>query len=759
MLLATETSCEHCGLPTAYGVRFCCAGCESVHALLAERGLTHFYELRDQYSFEKPKAVAVGQSVSNLDEELGAEARFYLEGIHCLGCLWLLEKLPELDARILSTQLDIAHQILTVKIRAGEIAWTEVLQLIGRLGYTATPIGNTNGEAARRQSLRLDLLRIGVAAFSAGNIMLLSVSIYGGTDQFWGMRFGWLSLVLAIPALTFSAWPIYKSALYPLRERRISVDLAIGLALLAGVAMSVWSLVNGSASQIYFDSLTMLVFLLQSSRYLLSRFRESLAQEKTFLSFLRTERYQRVAPVSGEAKAEDLMPGDELALAGGQTLPVDSTLLQAPAHFDFSLLTGEAEPVKLLAGDRVEAGARLKGDRALLRVEYPAAESRLAVIMDRIRAYQLSRSPSLDFANRMGRYFVVVVLALASAMLALRPDAEGLRRALALVIVTCPCVLAFAVPLALTRAMQLAARRGILFTSADKLEALSAVDKIFFDKTGTLTTGQFAVQSWEQLAGAEAEAKNAVAALESRSSHPVAKAIFRYTGGSSNIAHGFASLPGRGASGWVGGRYWQVLRAAEAVPGQNTVEVFAGEELQARVTLGDAIRPEAPRVLRRLHLLGISPSILSGDHAANAEAVARTLGISSWNASLLPEAKAEIVAKIPNAAMVGDGANDAIAFQGASVGIAVQGAVDLSLKNADVVLTRPGLESLVEAIELARSSLRLVRLNFAITLAYNTIAGALAIAGLMQPLWAAILMPLSALSVFLLTQWQTWRIA
>lgn len=750
-LSAAQGACQHCGDPSPPGDSFCCRGCESVFTLLQSRGLGHFYELRKQYSFARPK---LSERPLEQDIAAGARSRFYIEGIHCLGCLWLLEKLPEIDSRVRSAKLDLAHNILTIEIDPG-ISWNEVAALISQLGYSARAFADEDLSEAKREDQHRQLIRLGIAGFSAGNVMLLAVALYAGAADEWAPIFRWLSAALAAPALTYSAWPLYRSAILPLRHRKVSVDLAITLAIVAGIALSLRALLLGS-DEIYFDSLSMLVFLLLSSRYLLARYRESLSRESPFLSFFGRERYARLKPIPGILPAKDLKVGDVILLKRGQTLPADSRIL-TEAHFDLSLMTGESMPVKALERELIESGARLLSDSASCELHLVAADSRLSRILQQIKAFQLSRTPSLDLAERMGSYFVLVVLSIASLVLFTFPNEEGMRRALALVIVTCPCVLAFAVPLALSRSLQRAARAGILFRNTDKIESLAAVETVFLDKTGTLTNGLYELKRWDTILGSEKEARAVALALESRSNHPIARAIARHTAGSEPLqVTETEEIPGAGIRGRIGRDLWEIRKAKqEPAAGENEVRLYRNSELQARITLGDQLRLESEGVVKELQKMGLRIVLVSGDSEPNVAATANHLGITEWHSRMLPEQKAAILEGSSNSAMVGDGANDAIAFQAAEIGIAVQGAMDLSLKNCDLALTRSGLHSLVPAIRLARSTVNLIRLNFAVTLSYNLVAGALAIGGFMSPLLAAILMPSSALSVFAFTQWRS----
>lgn len=750
MQTVEQILCLHCGAPAAGLRSFCCAGCETVYDLLQSRGLGHFYELQKSFPLSKPQA-ANRTFIAEIQLD-SLQAKFYLKGIHCLGCLWLLEKLPEIDSRIQTASLDFVHQILEIQIRDHAITWKEVAELIQSLGYEAK-ILEGDSDTVIHADQREQLVRIGLAGFCAGNIMLLSVSIYAGASGIWAKNFSWLSAALAMPVLLYSAWPIFRSAIYPLREKRISVDLAIALALIAGVVISFYSMLQGQ-TETYFDSLTMLVFLLLSSRYFLSRLRESIGKESAFLSFFHKETYARLSPSPAILGAQEIAKNDIFRLKQGQILPVDSRA-SSTCHFDLSMLTGESQPVKFLAGDRVDSGSKLISSEGKFQALADPQSSRLANILSQIKNYQLHRSKTLDFADQLGRYFVLVVLALSCGVIAAFPNAEGFRRALALIIVTCPCVLAFAVPLAFTRALQFAGRRGILFRHPEKLEAIAEAKTIFFDKTGTLTSGEFEVLEWQNFEGDESLNKQITASLEKNAEHPVGKSILRKFSAESFLEiEEWQEIPGQGVQGYFLGSQWK-LSASQKQSSGNLVVLLRDDIAQAEILLGDKMRADSLTALQNLRAQGMSLVLLSGDISKKVQETARALGFDKWYAEVSPEEKAKIVAATPLSIMIGDGANDGIAFQSASVGIAVQGSVDLSLKNCDISFTQPGLESLTFTIDLARRSRKLIRHNFLFTLSYNILAGALAILGFMSPLIAAVLMPLSALSVFLFTQWRS----
>ena len=748
-------ACLHCGNAVSGDSSFCCSGCECVYRLLHEKGLASFYQLKGEFGFAPSKPVIL--EPAPLEQIAGEKAELYLEGIHCLGCLWILEKLPNLDPGVMESRLDISTNILTLRIDEHKTNWRDILELLRNLGYRPRPIEKETKAEALAQNQKKQLYRIGIAAFCLGNVMLFSLPIYTGADPELSKQFSRLAFAVSLPSLIYSAWPIYRSAFFPLMKGFVSVDLPIALALASGILLSAWNLIHRSAES-YVDSLSMLVFLLLSSRYLLQRSREKFQKSSVFLSFLENRTFQRLFPEPQLASAKELQVGDRFVLKTGEMLPVDS-IVRSPGHsiFNLAMLTGESEPIKIQEGNLVHSGSILAGGNAELEVKHRSGNSRLAEILSQMEAYGMHRSRAMALADKIGQYFVWVVLAISLMLLAIYPNEEGFRRALTLAIVSCPCVLAFAIPLSFHRFIQFAANRGILVRDLDALESIANCKNIFLDKTGTLTDGDFSVQNFLSLASNEEAAKVATVSLEQKSTHPVAKALVRYLKEFSPLeVQDFRECLSQGVEGIVGGDHWSLTKVTESAE-LNTVGVFHEGSLVGIFSLKDSLRSDAKSSVHKLKLMGISPTLLTGDKNSIAAPVANILKIP-FHADLSPEQKAEIVKEKENTLMVGDGANDAVAFKAASASVAMQGALDLSLKNADVYLTKPGLGQVIDLISLSRQAMQTVKTNFSFTLTYNVIAATLAISGKMNPLFAAIIMPVSALTVVAYTNLRSERI-
>ncbi|MCM2279722.1 MAG: cadmium-translocating P-type ATPase [Oligoflexia bacterium] len=776
-----QVACAHCGSRVARErVRaardsFCCEGCEAVSGILRSRGLTGYYSLRERGgSLRRPApAPQLDRSYAYLDDpafrklyasdagEGALQMAFFAEGVHCAACVWLLEKLPEFVPGVRSVSLDLGSSTAVVRVPPSG-SFAEAAREFHRLGYRPHPVRGTEQEELQARENRRMLIRVGLSGACTGNIMLLAFAVYGGADGSWARLFNWLSFVIFLPVLFHGAVPFYQEAWRALRRRQISIDVPIVLGIAVGAAASFANLLSGSG-HVYFDSLSALVFLLLSSRYVMRRAQQGALHSTKLLHFLAPSvvRRKRVqAPPYEEISMDLLQPGDLIEVRPSEPVPIDGIVTSGRSHLNRALLTGESDPVAVGAGETVFAGTVNLDSVLEIRVQASGYATRLGAILRAIETGQGRKAPIVNLTDRISRYFVAVAVALAGAVFAWGAWSsgwqEGLNRALAMVIVTCPCALALATPLAMSVAIGRASRQGMLIKGADALERLASADSVYLDKTGTLTSGEFGVLEWSAAAGREREAERAALALEARSNHPVARAIVRHLSakgapeaGAIAEVHDFQERLGRGVSGRIGGVAYE-LRQAE--PGASGTEVVlsAGGETIARIALGDQLREGAREAVERLRASGLEPAILSGDAEGPVARVAAALGIPAdkTHARATPERKSELIRGEARALMVGDGANDAAALSSAYVGVAVHGGMEVSLRAADAYLARPGVGPVLELVTAARESMKVVRRNLAFSLVYNVIGGGAALLGWVDPLFAAVLMPLSALTVF-----------
>jgi len=786
------TTCTHCGLPVPLGLlqpddrpSFCCGGCATAYAIIHDGGLDRYYRLPER------RAVPVepsGRSFAEFDHPAFhalyarrradglAETEMYLDGVHCASCVWLVERVPLLVPGVTRAELEVGRSLAHVAWDPAITPLSAIARFLDTLGYRPHPFRAQRVEERRRAEDRGALLRIGVAGALAGNVMMVAVALYsgwfGGMDPVFEHYFRWISLLLTAPVLLWPGHVFFQGAVASFRTRRLHMDLPIAIALAAGFIRGAVNTVSGTGP-IYFDGVAMLVFLLLVGRFLQQRAQRAATDSASLLHGL-TPSVARV--IDGEAireiPTEALLPDMRVEVRAGETFPADGTIVEGASEVDLALLTGESRPVHVRTGSAVWAGTVNLAAGVQVLVTQAGEASRVGRLVQEVAAGAGRRARIVLLADRLAGWFVAAVLVLAAGTWAywhFTQPAVALDNAIALLIVTCPCALALATPLAVSVAIGRAARQGILIKGGDALEALARPATLYLDKTGTVTEGSFRLASWD---GPD-WVRPLVVALERHSGHPVATGFLHaWPDVMAPAATDVRQTLGGGVEGCVAGRNVVVgsplfvaarTGASTAPPraatgGDTPVWVAVDGTIAAVASFGDPLRQEAPAVLERLRRRGWRLRLLSGDANAVVRSVAATLGLptSAWRGEVSPEGK---LAEIERAAadgpvvMVGDGVNDAAAMARATVGIAVRGGAEASLAVADVYLSRPGLAPLDELIVGSERTLRIIRRNVAFSLAYNIAGAALAMGGWINPLIAAILMPASSLTVVL----ASWR--
>lgn len=787
--------CTHCGLAVPRvlviqgdGPQFCCAGCRTVYHILQSSGLSQYYEFRDR---REAAVRSSGRTFEEFDHPAFAElyvrpaetglscTELYLEGVHCASCVWLVERVPLLLPGVARAELDIRRSLARVEWDPATVPLSRIARTLDQLGYTPHPFRGVARDAMRRLEDRAMLTRIGVAGAIAGNVMLAALALYSG--EFSGMEgsyaglFRWMSLGLTLPAVIFPGRVFFTGAWAALRTRTLHMDLPIAIALGAGVTRGAINTVSNSGS-IYFDGVCVLIFLLLVGRFLQQRGQRAAADAAELLYSL-APTTAHVVDADGserELPAVALLPGMTVTVRAGESFPADGRIAAGDTAINAALLTGESEPISASPGDPVFAGTLNVTAPVRVVVEEAGETSRLARILRQVEESAQRRAPVVVLANRMSGWFVAIVLLLAVITFLTwypRNEASAWDQTIALLIVTCPCALALATPLAVTVAVGRAARAGIFIKGGDALETLSRAGDLILDKTGTLTEGRTALVTWL----GDDSVKPLVLALEAGSSHPIAGGFCRAWPGlvvpvPSEVTHHV----GAGISGTVNGHFVVAgsprLVAHHAEGGEQwlvhlsehtltPVLVAVDGVVVALAGLGDRVRDDAGSALAALRRRGWRTTLLSGDDPLVAAAVGTRLGFAVGSAigAATPEQKLAFVqARLESArvlrrpvVMVGDGVNDAAAIAAASVGIGVHGGAEACLATADIYLTTPGIEPLVRLVEGSARTMRVIRRNIGFALCYNAVGVALAMTGRISPMIAALLMPASSLTVVL----------
>ena len=736
-----DSACFHCGEPSA-GRRFCCAGCEAVASLIAAAGLAAYYETRTAPA-ARPEPLPPAHAPAGL-----TEAALVLERVRCAACLWLIEQVLRRHAGVTRAQVNYATRRAHVAWDAQRTSLGALIDAIRAVGYDAIAYDPRRQDERERAERRAALWRLFVAAFGAMQVMMYAFPAYvedPGPQATQLMR--WASLLITLPVLAFSCAPFFAGAWRELRHARLGLDTPIALGLGFGFAASAWATLTGRG-EVYFDSISMLAFLLLGARYL-----QAEAQRRAA---------RALDPLLRLGQQAEVSVGQRLSIAPGERIPADGVVLEGASSADESLLTGESRPVAKRPGDELVGGSVNLEQPLGMRVTRAGADTRAAAIARLAERGAASKPRVVELAERAARWLTPAVLLTAAAAGTYFSDAWV---AIAVLVVACPCALALAAPVVLTRASAALLGRGVLLTRAAALQALERVTDVVVDKTGTLTTGRLSLKKVVVLGTiGENAALDLARSLEASSRHPVARAF----PGESRVAVGAPrNVPGQGIEALVDARrvrigtepFCQALcgtpPAGPAHPNFDGSLVYLAGEAGwiAAFELGDRLRPEAAQAIAALRSHGFEIHLASGDRPEVGAALARALWIEHATGAMTPQDKYRYVEELQRqgrvVAMVGDGLNDAPVLARADASFAMGGGADAAQLRADVVLMRNSLDGIPQTLQLARRAMRLVRQNVAWALAYNAVAVPLAALGLIGPWEAALAMGASSLTVLL----------
>ncbi len=802
------TACFHCGLtlPASGTIHadikgeprsFCCSGCSQVCVIIHDSGLDSFYNFAPETRHwatpeQAPEDVKIFDDADiqsdfvRLRPDGTHQADLLIEGIHCPACVWLIEQTLQHIKAVTFAEVSLTRRRLRLRWKPDETKLSSLILAIGRIGYQAIPYEEDLEQKINKQQRQDLLFRMAFAGFVFANVMTAAVCLYGG--EFFGIQakwraiFEWYSMVLTFAGIVFSGRSFFSSAWASIKARKPNMDLPISIGIAASFAWSCFVTIapsQGLAGHVYFDSVSMFVFLILVGRFLESSARETAGSTTRHLLALLPRSARRIT-----AGKEELIPlrsiqkGDLLRIKPGDRLPVDGSVVEGFSEVDEAIISGESRPVSKKQDSQVIGGTLNISGQLLIKATHLGHESVLSQIVELVEQAQDAKVKIQGLADRIVPWFVSIILTLAAATFLFwltRADlGVAVMTAVTVLIITCPCALGLATPMAISIGAGLGGKLGILIKRGSALEQMLNLDHIVFDKTGTLTRGQLKLQQRQTLVADEATLWSSVHALEQASEHPLAEAItlsLKAIQPSTDLEQ-FNNVPGRGVEGVfhkkilrVGSLGWLLsfdieleenvatkLKLEEA-KGHTLVVVFDDTRLLAWISLGDELRPEASQVIRMLQQQGISISLLTGDRQGSAEAIVAQLQTThpiQVIAEVLPDQKAAKIKALQaqnlSVAMVGDGVNDAPALTQADVGIAMGQATDISAHAADIVLLG-GLEKLPIALNLSKQTMRTIKQNLAISLGYNVLVIPLAIGGMIHPLFAAIAMPASSLLV------------
>lgn len=695
--------------------------------------------------------------------KVGKQSRLSLtvRGAKCGGCLSRIEGAVTALPGVESARLNLSNGKLDIAW-SGNLEPRRISEAVSSLGYGVAPLDTSTDDDAHKKEEQSLLLAMGVAGFATANIMLLSVSVWGGHGEMGeATRQGLhaLSGVIALPTLIYSGRPFFKSAWNVLKKKRTNMDVPISLALILAFSVSVAETIRGG-EHAYFDAACMLLFFLLIGRFLDARVRRRAWSAARDLAALASRTVTRISAdgTPQSVRSEEVKPGDRILLAPGERAVVDMMIEGGESEVDESLVTGESLPRWTGAGMKLMAGSINLSQPLTGRATAAAADSLLSEISQMLTAGEQKRSTYRQIADKAVSLYVPVVhsTALLTFLGWWLVGGIGLREAILIavstLIITCPCALALAAPVVQVVAAGRLFKGGAYLKSGDALERIAACDHIIFDKTGTLTLGTPRLVSTQISAELLAEA----AQLARASRHPLSRAL-TVAAGPGPLAKNVKEYPGLGLEGEVHGvacRLGSAEWTGAKATGHTGATLFfgRGQETPVELRFEDDIQANAASTLAKLRAMGMSMEIVSGDRAEAVAEVSRSLGIDQWTASASPQDKVArleaLQAEGRKVLMIGDGLNDAGALALAHASAAPGGALDVSQSASDTVYSG-GLSPLPGLVKTARAAKAVMLENFGFAAVYNVVAVPIAIMGHATPLVAAIAMSGSSIIVCL----------
>lgn len=818
--------CYHCGL-SLNGAEFsvviddeqrpmCCLGCQVVAQAIVDNDLGDFYRYRTEPSSKGDAVIpdelqqlkvydneTVQQSFVRSGRDETSEASLIIEGIVCAACVWLIEHHLQQVPGVISLQVNLTTHRATVKWDKQQLPLSKILATIRGVGYQAYPF-----DAGRLQNLHDDerkrsLRRIAIAGIGMMQVMMTALALYIGAENMGEsarQMLRWAGLIITTPVVIFASSVFFKSAWRELKRRRLGMDVPVSLAILAAFSASIWATVTGRG-EVYFDSVTMFTFFLLLGRYLEMAARHQAGKVADELVRLLPATATRVDRNNTQTviSVSELLSGDHVLIKPGETIPADGIVLQGQSSVNEAMLSGESIPLLKIEGDAVSGGTVNIESPLRMEVQAVGESTVLSSIIRLLDRAQLEKPNIAKLADSVAAWFVLGILLLAITVFTAWYFYDAERAfwvTISVLVVTCPCALSLATPVALTTATSSLTKMGLLTTRGHALESLSKVTDIVFDKTGTLTTGQLVLcdqQTFLEGSGFESDKQLLALAsgLESASEHPVSQAILNASESSLDVVKP-KNFPGYGIEGryqgddfrigtkkfiseWlatealeiqflglgaVGGDFGEgALDTSSVQPAgskssvRNIVYLASRAKLLAVYELQDQVRDDAEGCMQKLRDEGYKTTILSGDREDVVRRLAGDLGVDHFVAEQLPVDKLSYLKQLQSRGsivlMVGDGVNDAPVLAGADVSIAMGEGSQLAQVTADMVLMSNKLSVLPEVTAMARKTRQVILQNLTWAVTYNLLAMPMAALGVLAPWVAAIGMSFSSLLVVL----------
>ncbi len=772
--------CYHCGdLCTREHVvydekDFCCNGCKTVYEILSQNDLCTYYDLsqnpginlksknfEDKYAFLDNDDIA--RLLFDFADSTRARITFFIPSIHCSSCIWLLENLYKLRQGINHNRVNFVRKELNVDFDPSVITLRQLVELLATLGYEPQISLEDNDKKQKKSINRSLYLKIGVAAFAFGNIMLLSFPEYfgfEGLDPGVQKFISYLNILLSLPVVFYCAGDYYRSAWSGLKNGIVNIDVPISIGIITLFLRSLYEvLIAGQPG--YLDSLAGLLFFLLVGRWFQNFTYQGLSFERDYKSYfpLAIGRIENdtvvIVPVG------DLKKGDRIRVRNREIIPADCILMSTRAAIDYSFVTGESNPVSRKVGDYIYAGGRQVGENIVLEVVKPVAQSYLTQLWNN-ETFSKSETGFEVLINRISKNFTIAVLVIAIAGFGFWAFSDlwiAMNAFTAVLIVACPCALSMATPFTLGSAMRIFGENKFYLKDASVIEKLHRIQHIVFDKTGTITFNQESDVSFHGHLSHDDLKK--IKGLALNSTHPLSRAVASCIDSESDISelNNFEEISGKGLRGTFGSDEYRIGRIDFVIntskktgetPSGATVHVSKNEALVGHFTIENKYREGLHGIVERMEKKHFF-SIITGDNASEGARLREIFGThTTYRFNQSPQDKLDYVAnlqKTEQVLMIGDGLNDSGALRQSDVGISITDDTAGFTPASDAIMTSSSLEKLPDFMDFSHISHRIIIAAFIISFLYNIIGISFALSGTLSPLVAAILMPLSSISV------------
>lgn len=780
---SNNQTCVHCGdscgkQPIVWnGKPFCCTGCQTVYQLLNENKLGNYYQLDavpgiklndteapsdDKYAFlDLPE---IQEKLLDFSDGQVAKLRFFIPGIHCASCIWLLENLRVLHSGVLVSSVNFPKKEVSITFKPGKISLRQLVELLASIHYIPEINPQQSNEPKGLKSNRKLLLKIGIAGFSFLNTMIYHFPQYlPGADELgsnFRTLFGWLSFLLSIPVLLYCASDYFLSAYKSLRKRIISIDLPIALGLITLFLQSSFEVLSEGGIG-YFDSLTGLVFFLLIGKWYQGISYEALTFERNYKSYFPVAVTKLTDSGKETIPLEKLQAGDRILVRNQELIPADAVIEAGQANIDYSFVTGESIPVSKNTGDFVFAGGRQSGSSIELLVQKEVEQSYLTQLWNQSPGQSEDEHGMHSLINKVSQYFTLIIISIALAAgiyWQLQDPSKSVFAFTSVLIIACPCALALTIPFTFGSTMRQFGRKGFYLKNAAVIEKLVKTSTVVFDKTGTITHAQTATVQFigKELSKSE---QAIIRSLCKHSSHPLSKTLFDQLPASDLLeVKDYTEIPSLGISGelnghpvLLGSHFFVAGKPADEEDLTTTAWLSIDHQVLGYFRFENKYREGLQETIGELSK-NYSLHLISGDNESER---AKLLPLFKEQARLnfkqSPTDKLQYIKNLQNngenTLMIGDGLNDAGALMESKVGLVIADNIYNFTPACDAILQAGKFGRLNRFIRFTKTAMTIVWLSFAISFIYNIVGISFAVSGNLSPIVAAILMPLSSVTV------------